>query len=125
MAIIQLQSSVSNYNNFRKSKMRLNERQIQYGFDYYFKEEVDKIRCITEVSEYKGETNLRICCTQLDSFTPKFQSVKEKKRVLNEWCDFLKNSPHSFTELTFVSRMPQELFDAVCCQKNLKNLKIK
>lgn len=106
--------------------MKLNERQIQYGFEYYFKEEDDKIRCITEVSEYNGETNLRINCTQLgDSFTPQFQSVKEKKRVLNEWCDFLKNSPNSFTELTFVSRMPQELFDAVCCQKNLKRLYIK
>ncbi|WP_304087118.1 hypothetical protein [Peptostreptococcus stomatis] len=48
-----------------------------------------------------------------DSFTLQYKTEKDKKRVLEEWCDFLKNNKTAFTELTFVTRMPQELFNAV------------
>lgn len=101
--------------------MKLNDKQIEYGFNYYFKEENDKIKSVVELSEYNGEEKLTINCTQLDdSFTP-----QDKKRVVLEWCDFLQENPTAFTELHFCSRMPQELFDAVCNQKRLKQLDIK
>ncbi|MEN7551704.1 hypothetical protein AAG747_27560 [Rapidithrix thailandica] len=74
------------------------------------------------MSEYQGETNLVIHCTQLDD--PSL-SQKERKRIVMEWCDFLKSNPTQFTELTFGTRMPQELFDAVCHQENLTRLNIK
>lgn len=50
---------------------------------------------------------------------------KTKKRVVSEWCEFLHQNPTVFTELHFSTRMPQELFDAVCSQKRLKRLNIK
>ena len=101
------------------------EKQIEYGFDYLHKDEPQK-KSVIEVSEYNGESELIINCTQLgDSFTPQYKSAKEKKRVLQEWCDFLRNNKTAFTELSFCTRMPQELFDAVCEQENLISLDVK
>lgn len=106
--------------------MKLNDRQIEYGFNYYFKEESEKIKSVTELSEYSGEEKLSINCTQLDYWIEKNgKKEKDKKRILNEWCEFLKQNPEAFTELYFGTRMPQELFDAVCRQKQLKRLEIK
>ena len=103
----------------------LNEKQIKYGFDYYHKDEPHP-KSIVEVSEYNGENALTINCTQLgDSFTPQYKTQKEKKRVLHEWCSFLSSNTAVFTELSFGTRMPQELFDAVCSQQNLRKLYIK
>lgn len=104
---------------------KLNERQITYGFDYLHKDE-PRPKMVVEVSEYNGETELSIKCTQLgDEFTPEYKTAREKKRVLHEWCDFLTNNTNAFSELTFGTRMPQELFDAVCSQRNLRKLYIK
>jgi hypothetical protein len=106
--------------------MKLNDKQIEYGFNYYFKEENEKIKSVVELGEYKGEEKLAINCTQLgDSFTTQYKTQKDKKHVLREWCDFLQQNPTAFTELHFGTRMPQELFDAVCNQKRLKRLNIK
>lgn len=106
--------------------MILNDRQIEYSFDYYFAEDHDKIKSVVELAEFNGEEKLTINCTQLgDSFTPQYKTQKDKKRVVLEWCDFLHQNPTVFTELHFGTRMPQELFDAVCSQKRLKRLEIK
>ena len=81
---------------------------------------------ITQVSQYKGQKSLVINCTQLgDSFTPQYKTAKQKRAVLDEWCDFLRSEQDAFDELNFCTKMPQELFDAVCCQRNLKSLHIK
>ena len=45
--------------------MVLNEKQLIYGYDYYFKNE-NRPRSIVEVSEYNGESAIIINCTQLD-----------------------------------------------------------
>ena len=103
----------------------LNEKQIKYGFDYCHQDEPQD-RCIVEVSEYNGENALTINCTQLgNSFTPQYKTAKEKKSILHQWCDFLYDNTTAFTELTFCTRIPQELFDAVCAQQNLRKLYIK
>lgn len=103
----------------------LNEKQIKYGFDYFHKDE-PSLKSLVEVSQYNGETALTINCTQLDDdFTPQYKTPKEKKHVLHEWCDFLSSNTTAFTELQFGTRMPQELFDAVCAQQNLRKLYIK
>lgn len=110
----------------KNDTMKLIDRQIEYGFNYYFKEENDKIKSVVEVAEYNGEEKLTINCTQLgDSFTPQYKTQKDKKRVVLEWCEFLHQNPMAFTELHFCTRMPQVLFDAVCSQKQLKQLDIK
>lgn len=103
----------------------LNEEQIKYGFDYYRKD-APYSKSLVEVREYNGENTLTINCTQLgDSFTPQYKTQKEKKRVLQEWCDFLSSNTTAFTELSFGTRVSQELFDAVCSQQNLRKLYIK
>lgn len=103
----------------------LDEKQIKYGFDYYYKDELYP-PSIVEVSEYKGENVLTINCTQLGGgFMPQYKTSRDKKRVLQEWCDFLLSNTTAFTELSFGTRIPQELFDAVCSQKNLRKLYIK
>ncbi len=99
---------------------RLTEEQIQYGFYYYFHERKNDIARVTEVSEYAGEEELIINCTQLGT-----ASAKEKKRVLTEWCELFVSRPDAFKVLKFGTRMPQELFDSVCHQKNLRHLEIK
>lgn len=103
----------------------LTQKQIQYGFDYYHRDDPQP-KSIIEVSQYQDESVLTINCTQLgDSFTPQYKASKEKKRVLQEWCDFLCENPTAFEELSFGTRMPQVLFGAVCAQKRLKKLHIK
>lgn len=105
--------------------MVLNEKQLIYGYDYYFKNE-NRPKSIVEVSEYNGESAIIINCTQLDdSSNSKYKTAKARKNVVNERCDFLIKNPTAFTELTFCTRMPQELFNAVCSQQNLKKLYIK
>ena len=98
----------------------LTEKQIKYGFDYYHKDE-KQLKSVVEVSEYDGEDKLMINCTQLDED----YSAKDKKRILQEWCSFLLENPDAFIELMFCTRMPQDLFDAVCTQRKLKKLHIK
>ena len=98
----------------------LTEKQIKYGFNYYYKDE-EQLTSVVEVSEYDGEDKLMINCTQLDED----YSAKDKKIILQEWCDFLVNNSDTFTELMFCTRMPQDLFDAVCAQCRLKKLHIK
>ena len=78
---------------------------------------------IVEVSQYKGQKSLVINCTQLgDSFTSQYKTAKQKRAVLDGWCDFLRSEQEAFEELNFCTKMPQELFDAACCQRNLKSL---
>lgn len=103
----------------------LTARQMEYGVFYFHKDEPQPKRVI-EVAEYNGESALSIHCTQLgDSFTPQYAPPKEKKRVLSEWCEFLSTQTEAFTALTFNTRMPQELFNAVCKQKKLRRLYVK
>lgn len=81
---------------------------------------------VITLAQYKGQKCLTINCTQLgDSFTPQYKTAKQKRAVLQEWCEFLQAQPYAFSELRFGTRIPQELFDAVCHQRNLKSLWIK
>ena len=102
--------------------MELSEEQLRYGFYYYFKDRKDDIARVTEVSEYSGQQRLIINCTQLGSSC---KSARAKKRVLEEWCQFLTENPDAFQVLKFGTRMPQELFEAVCHQQQLQHLEIK
>lgn len=105
---------------------KLAQIQIEKGLEYWFKYEKPN-KSVVELAEYSGEKELTINCTQLDGYPhgSKYESSREKKRVLSEWCRFLTENPHAFTSLSFGTRMPQELFNAVCEQKDLKRLTIK
>ena len=105
---------------------KLTQMLIEKGLEHWFTE-AGPDKSVVELAEYSGEKELTINCTQLDGYPhgSKYKSAKEKKRVLSEWCNFLSENPHAFTELAFGTRMPQQLFNAVCEQKNLKKLSIK
>lgn len=84
-----------------------------------------------ELKEYNGEKYACICCTQLsfkdhNDWDKGFYSEKEKKQIFNEWIEFLTYNPDSNLEaIHFNSAVPQKLFEAACCQKNLKELRLK
>lgn len=57
----------------------LTDKQIQYGFNYFHKDEPQQ-KWVIEVAEYNGESALTINCTQLgDSFTPQYKTAGQKK----------------------------------------------
>ena len=97
----------------------ISERDIENSFTYFYKDEPQK-KTVTKISEYNGEEELTISCTQLNDYTQ-----KEKKQILNEWIEFLSTNREAFTKLDFPSRVPQELFNALCMQKRLRHLEIK
>lgn len=101
---------------------KLTQQQLKDGVKALY----PRYQYVVETAEYSGEKELCINCTQLDGRTdPRYTSGTEKRRVLSEWCAFLTENPEAFTSLAFGTRMPQELFNAVCQQKNLKSLYIK
>ena len=89
------------------------------------------INTITELKDYNSEDKIRIFCTQLDHHyrpyegSPKCLPEREKKRILNEWIDFLRKNTKALKMLHFCSRVPQALFDAACCQENLEAVHFK
>lgn len=94
----------------------LSEKEIEFGYGHGFID--DWPDHVVEVKDYKGQDRLSISCTQLGNVvTGEYTTTKEKKRVLNEWITFLTENPEQFTELRLGSKVPQELFDAVCEQK--------
>ena len=76
----------------------------------------------TLVSDYDGGDKLCISCTQLDY---NGYSKSEQKKILAEWINFLKTNTKVFKSIYFTSHVPQALFDAACCQENLKELRFK
>jgi len=86
---------------------------------------------VREVKEYKGQEHLCIACTQLpeaeytEAFGVPGYTKRERKRILVEWIEFLQTNKKAFRALHFNSRVPQELFDAACCQENLEELRLK
>lgn len=97
----------------------LKEIEIQYGFDH---PKFINMERVVEISEYSGENELQIQCTQLSDENYK---AKDKKRILSEWIQFLTNNTKAFKKLVFTTRVSQELFNAICCQENLEWLYIK
>jgi hypothetical protein len=69
-------------------------------------------------NEYDGGPALSIWCTQLD------MPASRQKKLVAEWIEVLPSLP-SVKSLWFVSRVPQELFDAACTLTNLEDLDIK
>jgi hypothetical protein len=77
---------------------------------------------LKEVKQYHGERRLCVSCTQLDS---QRYDARAKKRIPAEWIDWLRKNTTALTALHFNSRVPQELFDAACCQEDLEELRCK
>jgi len=79
-----------------------------------------------ELKEYNGEEDLCIACTQLDSHRDYWHlTARERKKILQDWIDFLTNNPTAIKRLHFNSHVPQALFNAACCRQNLVELRCK
>lgn len=76
---------------------------------------------ITTVSEYDGSGKSCIACTQLAGR----YSDSESKKILRDWIAFLRENPDEFQTLHFNTKVPQALFDAACCQRELVELRCK
>lgn len=49
----------------------------------------------------------------------------EQRRILQEWIEFFASGPTRISELNLVSRVPQELLDALARQTQLRHLHVK
>ncbi len=74
------------------------------------------------VDQYAGQTSVRVAATQLD-----LQSLGgvERRTILAEWIHFFASTPTNIRHLDLVSRVPQELLDAVAGQTNLRSIDVK
>jgi hypothetical protein len=75
------------------------------------------------VDQYNDQTSVNIAATQLDP--PRVATTQDRRRILGEWVHFLETTPTKITQLRFVSRVPQELLDAVAGQPQLRSLEVK
>lgn len=109
-------SHVATYKPCKKRRNKMNDSCYQW-----YKTN-NTTFAITELSEYHGEEEITLLCTQL--FKEKYHK-KDRTRILNEWIVFLNNNPNALKKIDIVGRMTQPLFDAVCSQKNMVELIIK
>ncbi len=98
----------------------LTDKQLRYGY-FMNVGGFPPAKIIHTVAEYDGSEQCRISCTQLQAR----YSDSECRRILKDWIHFLKTNPTAFRALHFNSHVPQALFDAVCCQENLTELRLK
>lgn len=71
-------------------------------------------------SEYKGEPDIELRCTQLDNKT-----AKEQLKIVDEWCDHLTHDTLPLKSIWMETRVSQKIFNAICCQTALTSLWIK
>lgn len=75
------------------------------------------VRYVIERCEFNRGKNLHLRCTQLNG------TASEKKRILNEWCEFF-GSDCSVRTVHIATCCPQQLFEAVCNATELTALRI-
>lgn len=71
-------------------------------------------------SEYQGEADIELMCTQLDNKT-----AKEQSKIVDEWCDHLSNDNLPLKSIWMETRISQKIFNAICKQTGLTSLWIK
>ncbi len=76
---------------------------------------------ITRLSQYAGEPRVVLAATQLDGQC----SATEARRIVAEWAEYLSAGPSPIQKLTFVTRTPKRLFDALRGQSQLETLRLK
>lgn len=79
-----------------------------------------KVPVASYPEEYMGQKEIRFSCTQHPSVT-----AREQRKITDRWVDFLKNHKLPLDKVVFCTRMPQDVFDAVCSQESITELYIK
>jgi hypothetical protein len=73
------------------------------------------------VDEYHGGPAVRISATQLGSE----YSMRQARKIVDAWCEFLRAGPTPISELAFATRTPKRLFASLTGQTQLTALAIK
>lgn len=76
---------------------------------------------LTELSEYHGQEEVVISCTQLG---PPYSATQAKK-VVNQWVEFFAAGPTPIRDLQFTTHTPKRLFAALHGQSQLRRLVVK
>ena len=97
----------------------MTEKQIEYGFWLWDRENDFPPDSIKYPADYKGQSKINIACTQILEITP-----TEQKRLIKQWVDFLP-SCKNVEMLWFTTHTTQQIFDSVCKLDNLIGLNIK
>lgn len=79
------------------------------------------IPTLWRADQYSGQTSVRIAATQHPAIT----GAVERRKILAEWIQFLAHTPTNIQHLDFVSRVSQELLDAVAGQIHLRSIEVK
>ncbi|PPF79528.1 hypothetical protein C5B96_12485 [Subtercola sp. Z020] len=75
------------------------------------------------VDQYDNQSSVSVAATQLDP--PRAVTARDRQRILGEWVNFFETARTSITHLRLVSRVPQELLDALAGQPQLRSLEVK
>lgn len=78
-------------------------------------------KVVVRAPGYRGQKHLRVAATQLNG---KY-SQADARRIVDEWCEFFAARPSSIQHLTFLSRTPKRLFEALANQTQLRSLHVK
>ncbi len=97
----------------------MTEKQIENGF--WFRDPKNNFPPdpITYPSQYNGQRNVNIACTQILEITP-----AEQKKLVKTWIEFLSGCK-DIEMLWFATHTTQALFDIACKLTNLVGLNIK
>lgn len=85
--------------------------------------ERDPSHPVWRVDQYHGQARLDVAATGLAARG--VAKPSEQRRILREWIDFFAGGPTGVRHLNLVSRVPQELLDAVAGQTQLELLYVK
>lgn len=96
---------------------------LTYGYWKYFGDERDKRygrKYHHDVSDYEGEEEIILSCTQRSDLT-----ANEQKKSVQKWCDLFSNEQTGIKKIWISTKISQKIFDAVCNQKSINGLWIK
>jgi hypothetical protein len=97
----------------------MTEKQIEYGFWNWDKENNFPPNSISYSTQYNGETLANIACTQRTTLSP-----TEQKKLVKEWVHFLPTC-RNLEMLWFTTKISQDIFESVCLLDQLVGLNIK
>lgn len=80
----------------------------------------DRYPFIRNVNDYNGESVIKLCPSQHQCVTS-----CQQKRITDSFCEFLLKETYPIVEMQVCTIANQNIFDAICNQRNLESLRIK
>ena len=80
----------------------------------------DRYPFIRSISDYKGESIIKLCPSQ-----HQFVTSYQQKKITESFIDFLLKESYPIVEMQVCTIANQKVFDAICNQSELESLRIK